>query len=314
MADKKISELPVAPGITADDISVLVGSGTDYQYSFAALLDFVDANLSVGAKMTFGTAVPQNNAGSNGDVFLKTDTHTLYQKVNGVWTYTYTMPAGGGADGTLLYGAGVPGSATGADNDSYIDTSTGIFYLRTSGAWNQVFSMATGPQGPQGTAGTNGTNGANGNTILSGTVNPSNTTDGTNGDYYLNLSTYTLFGPKNAGAWGDGISIIGNDGATGAPGPTGPKGDTGETGPTGPAGAAGPGVATGGTAGQVLSKIDGVDYHTEWTDAPSGLPTGGTTGQVLAKQSNADNDVAWTTSSTASGSNQISYNFYQSTL
>ena len=273
MADKKISELPVASSITADDISVLVGSDTDYQYSFYTLLDFVDANLTVGARMTFGTTIPQNTAGSDGDVYLKTDTHTLYQKVNGAWTYTYTMPSGNGADGTLLYGMGAPGSTVGADNDSYIDTTTGIFYLRTSGTWSQVFSMATGPQGPQGTAGTNGTNGTNGNTILSGTVNPSNTTDGVNGDYYLNLSTYTLFGPKSAGVWGDGVSIIGSDGATGATGaagPTGPKGDTGNTGPTG---ATGPGVAAGGTAGQVLAKINGTDYNTEWIAPPvSGAP------------------------------------------
>lgn len=43
-----------------------------------------------------------------------------------------------------------------------------------------------------------------------------------------------------------------------------PKGDTGATGPQGPTGPAGPGVAAGGTAGQVLSKVDGTDYNTQW--------------------------------------------------
>lgn len=49
----------------------------------------------------------------------------------------------------------------------------------------------------------------------------------------------------------------------------------GEQGPAGNDGAAGQGVAAGGTAGQILSKIDGTDYNTEWIDAPSGgeLPT-----------------------------------------
>ena len=46
-------------------------------------------------------------------------------------------------------------------------------------------------------------------------------------------------------------------------GPAGPKGDTGATGP------AGPGVPSGGAAGQVLTKVDGTDYNTEWKD-PSG--------------------------------------------
>lgn len=40
-------------------------------------------------------------------------------------------------------------------------------------------------------------------------------------------------------------------------------------GATGPAGATGQGVPTGGTAGQVLTKIDGTNYNTEWDD-PSG--------------------------------------------
>lgn len=208
MADKKISELPVAPIITTDDISVLVGSDTDYQYSFTTLLDFVDANLPVGAKVSFGAILPQNTAGNNGDVFLKTDTATFYQKVNGTWIYAYAISTGSSADGTVLYGMGVPGTATGSDNDSYIDTTNGIFYLRTSGSWSQVFSMATGPQGPPGTAGTNGANGTNGNTILSGNTDPSNSTDGVNGDYYINLSTYYFFGPKANDVWPVGFSLI----------------------------------------------------------------------------------------------------------
>lgn len=56
-------------------------------------------------------------------------------------------------------------------------------------------------------------------------------------------------------------------------GPAGPQGPTGPQGPAGPAGAAGTngtngtngqGVPTGGTAGQVLSKINTTDYNTQW--------------------------------------------------
>ena len=43
----------------------------------------------------------------------------------------------------------------------------------------------------------------------------------------------------------------------------------GEDGDTGPAG---PGVAVGGTAGQVLSKVDGTDFNTVWIDPPSSAP------------------------------------------
>lgn len=38
---------------------------------------------------------------------------------------------------------------------------------------------------------------------------------------------------------------------------------------TGPQGPAGPGVPSGGTAGQVLTKVDGTDYNTQW-ETPSG--------------------------------------------
>ncbi|MDR3693366.1 hypothetical protein [Mucilaginibacter sp.] len=234
--DKKISELPVATSISAADVSVLVDGGTDYQYTFTLLLQFLEANLTTGAKISFGTVLPQNTSGNNGDVFVNTSAGSFAQKVSGTWTVVYTIPAANAADGTLIYGVGIPGTSTGKNSDSYINTLTGIFYQKSSGTWAQVFSMATGPQGPQGTAGTNGTNGTNGNTILFGTTVPSNSTTGINGNFYINTGTYVLYGPKIAGVWGDGTSLIGT------------------------------GIQTGGTAGQILVKADGTDFNTEWED------------------------------------------------
>jgi hypothetical protein len=247
MSDKKISELPIATTINASDISVLVDAGTDYQYTFTLLLQFLEANLAMGAKISFGTILPQNTMGSNGDVFVNTAAGSFAQKISGTWTIVYTMPAANAADGALLYGAGMPGSATGKNSDSYINTLTGIFYQKSSGAWSQVFSMATGPQGPQGVAGTNGTNGSNGNTILFGSGDPSNSATGVNGNFYINTTHYTIFGPKTSGNWGSGISLLG----VGLPG--------------------------GGTAGQVLVKADSADFNTIWQDNSfvnlSGQPT-----------------------------------------
>lgn len=105
-----------------------------------------------------------------------------------------------------------------------------------------------------------------GNGILNGTVNP--TTEGNNGDFYLNTSTNYIFGPKAAGVWPSGVSLVGPTGATGA---TGPTGSTGPAGADGADGADGEGVPTGGTAGQILSKIDGVDFNTQWIAPPSGF-------------------------------------------
>jgi hypothetical protein len=119
--DKKISELPVATSISAADVSVLVDGGTDYQYTFTLLLQFLEANLSTGAKISFGTVLPQNTSGNNGDVFVNTSAGSFAQKVSGTWTVAYTLPAANAADGTLLYGAGIPGSSTGK-----IPTATSI--------------------------------------------------------------------------------------------------------------------------------------------------------------------------------------------
>ena len=47
----------------------------------------------------------------------------------------------------------------------------------------------------------------------------------------------------------------------------GSGGGTGPTGPAGPTGAQGEGVPTGGTAGQILSKVSTTDFDTDWIDA-----------------------------------------------
>lgn len=44
---------------------------------------------------------------------------------------------------------------------------------------------------------------------------------------------------------------------------------TGAPGPAGPTGPAGPGVPIGGSAGQVLAKIDGTNYNTQWVTIDS---------------------------------------------
>jgi hypothetical protein len=66
-------------------------------------------------------------------------------------------------------------------------------------------------------------------------------------------------------------AIVGAQGPAGVTGDTGPTGPTGAdstvAGPTGPAGDTGPtgaGVPVGGTAGQVLAKVDSDNYDTQW--------------------------------------------------
>lgn len=63
----------------------------------------------------------------------------------------------------------------------------------------------------------NGTNGKNGSTILSGTTAPT-LNIGEIGDYYLNKSTYDLYGPKTSDSWGTPINLKGREGSNGTAG------------------------------------------------------------------------------------------------
>jgi hypothetical protein len=87
----------------------------------------------------------------------------------------------------------------------------------------------TGPQGAVGPQGVAGTNGANGNTILNGSTNPT-LGIGVNGDFYINTTSDSIFGPKTSGAWGVGTPLRGPIGPQGPAGPTGPAGPQGNGG------------------------------------------------------------------------------------
>ena len=64
----------------------------------------------------------------------------------------------------------------------------------------------------------------------------------------------------------------------------GPAGPTGPQGPQGIQGVPGQGVPVGGTAGQVLAKVDGVNYNTEWiTPQDEYAVWGGITGTLSAQ-------------------------------
>jgi hypothetical protein len=89
---------------------------------------------------------------------------------------------------------------------------------------------ATGATGPTGPAGATGAAGADGNTVLYGAVAP--TTEGVDGNFYIDTATNFIYGPKAAGTWPAGTSLVGPTGATGSTGATGATGPTGPAGPT----------------------------------------------------------------------------------
>ena len=119
-----------------------------------------------------------------------------------------------------------------------------------------------GPIGPAGPMGPIGLAGPDGKSVLNGTVVP--TTEGVDGDFYVDTANWTIYGPKAGGVWGPAVALIGPPGPAGAAGaqgsvgaagpqgapgaqgsqgpqgPDGPQGIQGVTGPVGPVGATGP--------------------------------------------------------------------------
>jgi hypothetical protein len=78
-----------------------------------------------------------------------------------------------------------------------------------------------GPAGPTGAASTvPGPAGVDGNTILYGSGDPVAAT-GANGNFYINTTSHFMFGPKAAGAWPAGASMIGPQGPQGIQGVAG---------------------------------------------------------------------------------------------
>ncbi len=154
----------------------------------------------------------------------------------------------------------------------------------------------TGPQGLQGDPGVPGAAGANGvdgKTVLNGAVDP--TTEGVDGDFYINTASNTIFGPKAAGAWPTpGTSLVGPQGPTGLTGPQGPEGPQGSTGATGPQGPQGP---IGLTGPQGPEGPQGPAGTSSWTDGVGVVTTtqkvgvGTTTPDQMIQVKNDQNNI-----------------------
>lgn len=125
-----------------------------------------------------------------------------------------------------------------------------------AGEW--VLVTRTGPQGPVGDKGDRGAD-----STVPGPTGPTGSAGapGSQGPTGPAGAASTVPGPQGP------QGLTGPQGDIGPAGSQGPQGATGPVGATGPAGlqgTAGQGVPTGGTAGQLLSKIDGTNYNTQW--------------------------------------------------
>ncbi|WLB57501.1 hypothetical protein [Bradyrhizobium japonicum] len=138
----------------------------------------------------------------------------------------------GPAGDTIHYDTRDPTVTDGASGDSWINTATSELFGPKSNLniWPSGVSLI-GPQGPQGIQGVQGPQGIQGvkgdpgNTILYGAGDPAGPT-GVDGNFYINMTTHFMFGPKAGGVWPGGVSLIGPQG------PQGPQGIPGVPGTT----------------------------------------------------------------------------------
>lgn len=243
----------------------------------------------------YGASAPAAALGNMGDFYLNTATGDVhYKSAATTWTLTgnikgpqgnvgatgATGPAGATGATGLQGPAGVagpqgPAGPTGATGATGLTGPAGA----TGATGPQGPTGATGPQGPAGLTGATGPQGApgtNGNGILNGGIAPTNN-QGVDGDFFVNTTTNTIYGPKANGVWPSGVSLVGPQGsvgATGATGPQGPAGATGAIGPQGPAGAtgaAGPQGPVGATGPQGLQGPAGATGP----QGPSGILASG---------------------------------------
>lgn len=215
---------------------------------------------------------------------------------------TYTTPSIRGEVGqTGQTGPQGPAGQNGSDGQNGVSPTVSVTPITdgnrvtiTDADGSNSFDVMNGQNGTNGTNGTNGSDGQDGvsptvsvtaitggNRVTITDADGSNSfdvmngidgTNGTNGTNGSDGAAATIqVGTVTTGAAGTNASVT-NSGTSSAAVfdfsiPRGANGQDGATGATGPAG---PGVASGGTAGQVLAKASGTDYDTEWINPPSG--------------------------------------------
>jgi hypothetical protein len=107
-----------------------------------------------------------------------------------------------GEDGSMMYsGQGAPGSDVGNKGDYYLNTNTGEMYgPKDDNGWGSNPMMVL-----------MGQDGEDGSEIYAGSGAPASS-KGQNGDFYLDKSSYDMYGPKTDQGWGSPINLKGADG------------------------------------------------------------------------------------------------------
>lgn len=169
-----------------------------------------------GRTILYG-AVDPTTEGEDDDFYINTAESTIFGPKATTWPAGTSLigaegPTGPAGGRTILYGTVDP-TTEGADDDFYINTTDNTIFGPKATTWPTGVSLVgpEGAEGPEGPAGLDGDPGVDGNTVLSGTDAP--TTEGVDGDFYYRTTTSYFYGPKAAGTWPSGVSLVGPAGA-----------------------------------------------------------------------------------------------------
>ncbi|MCW9708245.1 hypothetical protein [Fodinibius salsisoli] len=112
-----------------------------------------------------------------------------------------------GEDGSAMYsGEGDLEAGMGANGDYYLNQNTGELYgPKDADGWGNPIIVLMGEDGQD------GADGEDGSQIHSGSGAP-DASLGKVGDYYLDKSSYELYGPKTGSGWGSPLNLKGADG------------------------------------------------------------------------------------------------------
>jgi len=166
-----------------------------------------------GNTILSGSTNPTSSIGVNGDWYINTTSLVIFgPKVSGAWPSSGTSIVQGPRGNTILSGSGSPASSLGIVGDYYLRTDTSILLgPKTSASWP---STGISLVGPAGATGSQGATGASGTSILNGASDP--TSEGVDGDFWINTTSNRLFGPKSSGVWpSTSVSLVGPQGNSG---------------------------------------------------------------------------------------------------
>ncbi len=154
-----------------------------------------DTAQSAGGAWYYGTAIPSDTLGENGDHYLNTETLTSYVKESNVW-----RSAAPGEAGKWYYGTEEPGEF-GTAGDFYLKTDTSDLYQKGAEGWEHVCTLK-------------GNDGRDGVIWFSGQGHPDTSLDlagkvKKQGDFYIDTDTWTVYQLGTEDKWVELGSIKG---------------------------------------------------------------------------------------------------------